>query len=100
MNIKDLLMTDTFEAKCKRIKKLYFSLFNKDAEVLLSYKGTEHGITKCFHIRCGERESDSHDYILAADQLSDSLKIELGSKISMLESQMKNYRQALDNYAN
>lgn len=52
--------TDTY---FKEIKKLYQILFGKDAEVSLTYKGTEFGVTQPWHVRVDNRESkhETHD---------------------------------------
>lgn len=85
-----------FETTIKAIRKLYNAAFGKLVDVTLTYKGTEYGVTKCWHLRCDARETFSESHTKAATDLLDMLRKELADKISTLEKQAIDYRKVLD----
>jgi len=84
------------DASFKSIRKLQRTLFGVDADVSLTYKGTEFGVTKCWHARVGDCESDHESYDGAITQLTDILKKKLNDKISSNEREATRLRQVLN----
>jgi hypothetical protein len=90
----------SFAANVKNIKKLTAILTGKDADVVLTYKGLNFGVTKPWHLRCEAREMCHETYDGAAQELADLLKKELADRISFTEKQTAEYKKtlgALDN---
>lgn len=84
----------------KRIKKLYSLLNNKDDEVSLIYKGTEHGVTKSWTCRIDSRTVNSEDHESALNQMISNLKKELESRANTLEKQANDFRKELSSFGN
>jgi hypothetical protein len=89
-----------FDSAVKEIKRFHSTIFNKESDVILTYKGMEYGVTKPYICQCGSREKSSETYEDAAIQLLESLKEELVSKIVLLESQASSYKKILNTNSN
>lgn len=90
----------SFDADIKHIKKLTHMLFSKDVDVYLIYRGTNHGVTKPWVIKCDNRENFHETYEGAAKELLNALKKELKAKIESLEGEtnkLKNAFATMDN---
>ena len=90
-----MIITDGFETNIKSIKKLVSAISGRDSDVTITYKGNSYGITKCWNIKCDNRELNHENYQLCAEELVGSLKKELLDKINSAEQQAANYRQIL-----
>ena len=95
-----MIMVDNFETNIKSIKKLVSVISGRDSEVTITYKGNSYGITKCWNIKCDNRELNHENYQLGAEELVTTLKKELQDKISSAEQQAANYRQLLGELSN
>ncbi len=93
-------MVDNFESNIKSIKKLVSVISGRDVDVTVTYKGNSYGVTKCWNIKCDNRELNHENYQLCAEELVLSLKKELLEKISSAEQQAANYRSILGELSN
>lgn len=84
-----------FDLNIKDIKLIYCTLTGKDTDVILTFKGTSFGVTKCWHIRCDQRELNHETYEGAAISMLSLLKKELADKIAMTEKQTAEYKKLL-----
>lgn len=89
-----------FERNIKEIRKLVSTLSGKDSEVYIIYKGTSHGVTKPWNVRCGNSELVHESCEGAAEDLVKILKKELMDKITSTERQVADYKKALGNLEN
>jgi hypothetical protein len=93
-------MVDNFESNIKSIKKLVSVISGRDVDVTVTYKGNSYGVTKCWNIKCDNRELNHENYQLCAEELVLSLKKELLEKINSAEQQAANYRSILGELSN
>lgn len=84
-----------FETYVIDIKKLTKALNNKDAEVFITYRGFNLGITKPWHIKCDSRKVSHETHNGAAKALYEVLKTELQNKIQSSEEQVARYKKDL-----
>lgn len=90
----------SFDADIKAIKKLVAAVTGKDADVIVTYKGTSHGVTKPWQIKCNTRELDHETHDGGAAELLKTLKQELRDKIASTERQADDYRKVLGGMEN
>lgn len=89
------------EETVKAIRKLYGAISGKGpAEVSLTYKGLEYGVTEPWLIRIDSREAKAKDYMTAAYTLLEDLKNELKQKVNSIEQQADDYKKALKSLDN
>jgi len=90
-----------FESAVKHIRKVYSTLTGKsDVEVILTYKGTGYGVTKPWHIKVENRETQHEKHDGAANELLDKLKKELNDKVVSAEREAVELRKALNSLGN
>jgi hypothetical protein len=73
---------------------------SKDAEVTITYKGTEYGVAKPWLIRCETNEATHETPEGAAQELLFILKNKLKAKIDSAEQEVNNLRKALGSFGN
>lgn len=89
------------EDTVKAIRTVYGALSGKGpADVSLTYKGLEYGVTEPWVIRIDSREAKSINYMEAAAALLKELRGELASKITSTEQQVADYKKALKSLDN
>lgn len=89
------------EATYKSIRSIYQTLSGKgEADVSITYRGTNYGITEPWQARVGDRECNSKSHNGSLQQLFDMLKNELDAKASSAEAEAKRLRQAVNNLGN
>jgi hypothetical protein len=84
-----------FEVTLKEIKKLHWAISNKEADVLITFKGNGYGVTKPWNLRCDGREVNGESHTTAAAALLKMLEKELREKVQMLEAQTNSFKQVL-----
>jgi len=90
-----------FEPAVKAIRQTYKVLSGKsEAEVILTYKGTEYGVTQPWHIKVENREARHETHIGAANMLLEILKKELNDKVLSAEREAVALRKALNGLGN
>jgi len=85
----------TFDRNIKDIKRLVGILTGKDADVSITYKGTSHGVTKPWLIRCDARELTHETHEGGAAELAKNLRDEVLKKIADTKRQAAEYEKAL-----
>lgn len=90
----------SFEDLVKDIKKLYMTLTSKDAEVIITYKGTSHGVSKPWQLKIDSREANNVSHEKAALELFTILKQELAAKIAFTEKQTTELKRVLGSLPN
>ncbi len=91
---------EAIEAAFKNIRSLQQTLSAKDADVALTYKGTSYGVSKPWHIRVGDRETNHETFEGALNGLTAILKQELSDKVRSTEGEVKRLRQVLSQMGN
>ena len=81
------------ETTIKNIRNLYQTLSAKDADVTLTYKGNNYGITKGWHAHVGDREADHESHEGSLIKLLDMLKKELDVKVKFTENEASRLRK-------
>ena len=89
-----------FETYVIDIKKLTKAINNKEAEVFITYRGFNLGITKPWHIKCDLKEFYHETHEGAAKALYESLKLDLINKIQSSEEQAARYKESLNEILN
>ncbi len=85
----------SFETNIQDIRKIVSILSNKDADVYITYRGTALGVVKPWNIKCDTFEINHANHDLAAEELLNSLTVELKKRISSAEKQATTYKEAL-----
>lgn len=89
------------DATFKSIRTVYQTISGKqESDVILTYKGTSHGLTTPWHVRVGERECLNETHEGALHQILDMLKTELATKTKSAEQEAVRLRQALNQLGN
>ncbi len=88
-------------ATFKAIRAVYQTVSGKsDAEVTLTFKGTNYGVTKPYVAKIDARELAHEEYDGALVGLLDMLKKELADKAKSAENEATRLRQALNQLGN
>ena len=91
----------TLDEQFKLIRDLYQILNSTfDVDLILTYKGTSGGITKPFHMRIGNRETNEASIDDAVCALVDMLRNELTAKVKSAEIEAKRLKTALHSLTN
>lgn len=91
---------EAVEAIFKTIRNLQQTLSAKDADVAITYKGYAYGISKPYHIRVGDRETNEETFEGALLGLTAILKKELADKVKSTEGEVNRLRQVLSTMEN
>ncbi len=89
------------EATYKNIRHIYKTVSGKgDADVTVTYKGTEYGVTKSWIAKVDAREMNHETHDGALTGLLTMLKKELADKTKSAENEAQRLRQALNQLGN
>lgn len=89
------------EATYKNIRALYNTVLGKgDADVTMTYKGTNYGVTKSWQAKVDAREFSHETHDGALTGLLAMLKKELADKTKSAENEAQRLRQALNQLGN
>lgn len=89
------------DAACKNIRSLYITLFGRnDMDIILTYKGTNYGVTKPFQVRIDAREFAHETLEGALAGLLLLLTNELSEKVKSTEGEANRLRLALNQLRN
>lgn len=89
------------EATYKRIRSIYKTVSGKgEADVFMTYKGTEYGVTKSWNAKVDAREVNHETHDGALIGLLAILKKELADKTKSAESEAERLRVALNQLGN
>lgn len=89
------------EATYKSIRTIYRTVSGKsDADVSMTYKGTDYGVTKSWQAKIDAREVNHENHDGALTALLAMLKKELADKTKSAESEAQRLRQALNQLGN